>query len=137
CDRRPRGAAARRARRGRDGRADADDRAREHAVALQLCGGPREPGILRRVRAAARSIVGDMTADEFTAHRGLLLTIAYEIHGSVSDAEDVVQESWIRWNDADRAGVREPRAYLARVVTRQALNRLRTIARRREEYVGP
>lgn len=78
-----------------------------------------------------------MTADEFTAHRGLLFTIAYEILGSVSDAEDVVQESWIRWNDADRAAVREPRSYLARIVTRQALNRVRTVARRREEYVGP
>ncbi|WP_105565429.1 RNA polymerase sigma-70 factor [Microbacterium halophytorum] len=78
-----------------------------------------------------------MGDDGFTQHRGLLFTIAYEILGSVSDAEDVVQESWIRWNDADRASVRDVRAYLARVVTRQALNRVRTVSRRREDYVGP
>jgi RNA polymerase sigma factor (sigma-70 family) len=56
--------------------------------------------------------------------------------GSAADAEDVVQESWLRWADVDRAQVRDPRAYLVRVVTRQALNRLRTLARRREDYVG-
>ncbi len=78
-----------------------------------------------------------MSADEFSAHRGLLFTIAYEILGSVSDAEDVVQDSWIRWNDADQGSVHDVRAYLARIVTRQALNRLRTVSRRREDYVGP
>ncbi|WP_221583464.1 RNA polymerase sigma-70 factor [Microbacterium sp. G2-8] len=78
-----------------------------------------------------------MSADAFTVHRGLLFTIAYEILGSASDAEDVVQESWIRWNDVDEGSVRDVRAYLARIVTRQALNRLRTVSRRREEYVGP
>jgi RNA polymerase sigma-70 factor (ECF subfamily) len=56
--------------------------------------------------------------------------------GSAADAEDVVQETWLRWRAVDRAGVRDPRAYLVRAVTRQALNRLRTLARRREEYVG-
>jgi RNA polymerase sigma-70 factor (ECF subfamily) len=56
--------------------------------------------------------------------------------GSAADAEDVVQEAWLRWADVDHAGVRDPRAYLVRIVTRQALNRLRTISRRREEYVG-
>src|SRR3712207_4338966 len=56
--------------------------------------------------------------------------------GSVADAEDAVQETWLRWADVDRAEVRDPRAYLVRIVTRQALNRLRTLARRREEYVG-
>jgi RNA polymerase sigma-70 factor (ECF subfamily) len=59
--------------------------------------------------------------------------------GSAADAEDVVQETWLRWADLDddrRAEVRDPRAYLVRVVTRQALNRLRTLARRREDYVG-
>ena len=74
--------------------------------------------------------------DPFLTHRSLLFTVAYEMLGSAADAEDVVQETWLRWADADQAGVRDPRAYLVRIVTRQALNRLRTLARRREEYVG-
>ena len=77
-----------------------------------------------------------MTGDPFLAHRGLLFTVAYEMLGSAADAEDVVQETWLRWAGADRAGVRDPRAYLVRAVTRQALNRLRSVSRRREEYVG-
>ena len=56
--------------------------------------------------------------------------------GSAADAEDVVQETWLRWADVDQAEVRDPRAYLVRIVTRQALNRLRSVSRRREEYVG-
>src|SRR3984893_14651761 len=56
--------------------------------------------------------------------------------GSAADAEDVVQESWLRWADVDQSQVREPRVYLIRVVTRQALNRLRTLSRSREEYIG-
>jgi RNA polymerase sigma-70 factor (TIGR02957 family) len=77
-----------------------------------------------------------MNDDAFARHRSLLFTVAYEMLGSASDAEDVVQETWLRWADVDHAVVRDPRAYLVRVVTRQALNRLRTLARRREEYVG-
>ena len=77
-----------------------------------------------------------MTEDAFGRHRSLLFTVAYEMLGSASDAEDVVQETWLRWADVDHAAVRDPRAYLVRIVTRQALNRLRTLARRREEYVG-
>src|SRR4051812_50140969 len=77
-----------------------------------------------------------MTDDPFSAHRSLLFTVAYEMLGSAADADDVVQETWLRWADADRAAVRDPRAYLVRIVTRQALNRLRTVARRREDYVG-
>jgi RNA polymerase sigma-70 factor (ECF subfamily) len=81
-----------------------------------------------------------MTEDDpFVTHRSLLFTVAYELLGSAADAEDVVQETWLRWDGigADaRAQVREPRAYLVRIVTRQALNRLRTLARRREDYVG-
>jgi RNA polymerase sigma-70 factor (ECF subfamily) len=77
-----------------------------------------------------------MTEDPFVAHRSLLFTVAYEMLGSAADAEDVVQESWLRWAGADRSQVRDPRAYLVRVVTRQALNRLRTLSRRREDYVG-
>jgi RNA polymerase sigma-70 factor (ECF subfamily) len=77
-----------------------------------------------------------MTEDPFIAHRSLLFTVAYEMLGSAADAEDVLQETWLRWADVDRSQVREPRAYLVRAVTRQALNRLRTLARRREEYMG-
>ena len=77
-----------------------------------------------------------MTADPFVAHRGLLFTVAYEMLGSAADAEDVVQETWLRWAGADRGQVRDPRAYLVRVVTRQALNRLRALSRSREDYVG-
>jgi RNA polymerase sigma-70 factor (TIGR02957 family) len=77
-----------------------------------------------------------MTEDPFVAHRSLLFTVAYEMLGSAADAEDVLQESWLRWADVDQSEVRDARAYLIRVVTRQALNRLRTVSRRREEYVG-
>ena len=77
-----------------------------------------------------------MTDDPFVTHRGLLFTVAYEMLGSGVDAEDVLQEAWLRWADVDQAEVRDPRAYLVRIVTRQALNRLRTVSRRREEYVG-
>lgn len=74
--------------------------------------------------------------DPFVEHRGLLFTVAYEMLGSAEDAEDVLQESWLRWAAADRDEVREPRAYLVRIVTRQALNHLRSVSRRREDYVG-
>jgi RNA polymerase sigma-70 factor (TIGR02957 family) len=80
-----------------------------------------------------------MSDDPFLAHRGLLFTVAYEMLGSAADAEDTVQETWLRWDGIGpegRAEVRDPRAYLVRIVTRQALNRLRTVARQREEYVG-
>ncbi|MGW3668303.1 RNA polymerase sigma-70 factor [Streptomyces sp. NPDC005141] len=77
-----------------------------------------------------------MTENPFVTHRSLLFTVAYEMLGSAADAEDVVQESWLRWADVDPAQVRDPRAYLVRVVTRQALNRLRSLSRSREDYVG-
>nr|WP_281497474.1 RNA polymerase sigma-70 factor [Ornithinimicrobium sp. F0845] len=70
-------------------------------------------------------------------HRNLLFTVAYEMLSSAADAEDVVQETWLRWADVDQSAVRDPRAYLVRIVTRQALNRIRTLQRRRETYVGP
>jgi RNA polymerase sigma-70 factor (TIGR02957 family) len=77
-----------------------------------------------------------MTEDPFVIHRSLLFTVAYEMLGSAADAEDVLQESWLRWTDVDRSRVRDPRPYLVRVVTRQSLNRLRTLSRSREDYVG-
>jgi len=77
-----------------------------------------------------------MTDDPFVTHRRLLFTVAYEMLGSAADAEDVLQESWLRWRDVDPGEVREPRAYLVRVVTRQALNRLRSVSRTRADYYG-
>ena len=77
-----------------------------------------------------------MSEDPFFDHRSLLFTVAYEMLGSAADAEDVVQEAWLRWAEVDQAEVGTPRAYLVQIVTRQALDRLRTVARQREEYVG-
>jgi RNA polymerase sigma-70 factor (ECF subfamily) len=79
----------------------------------------------------------DPATDAFVAHRNLLFTVAYEMLGSAADAEDVLQETWLRWADVDQAEVRDPRAYLVRVATRLSLNRLRTLGRQRETYVGP
>jgi len=73
----------------------------------------------------------------FVAHRNLLFTVAYEMLGSAADAEDVLQETWLRWVGVDLDMVRDQRAYLVQVVTRQALTRLRTLGRRKESYVGP
>jgi RNA polymerase sigma-70 factor (ECF subfamily) len=74
---------------------------------------------------------------EFEAHRSILVGAAYRILGSRSDAEDVVQEAWIRWSGVDHARIDQPRAYLLTVTSRLALNRLRQLAARRESYVGP
>ncbi|SDK91906.1 RNA polymerase sigma-70 factor [Arthrobacter sp. ok362] len=73
----------------------------------------------------------------FEEHRSLLFTIAYEITGTVTDAEDAVQDSYLRWSGVDADAVGNQRAYLAKTVTRQALNSLRTMQRRREDYIGP
>jgi RNA polymerase sigma-70 factor (TIGR02957 family) len=72
----------------------------------------------------------------FTRHRSLVFTVAYEMLGSAADAEDVVQETWLRWEAVDTADIQDPRAYLVRTVTRQSLNRLRTRSRSREDYIG-
>ena len=81
--------------------------------------------------------MNDDATGAFVSHRNLLFTVAYEMLGSAADAEDVLQETWLRWAGIDLARVRDPRAYLVRITTRQALNRLRTLKRRRESYVGP
>jgi RNA polymerase sigma-70 factor, ECF subfamily len=73
----------------------------------------------------------------FGQHRQLLFAIAYDLLGSVADAEDAVQDAWLRWSSALRSDVRDPRAYLVRVVTTQSVNRMRTSRARRETYVGP
>jgi RNA polymerase sigma-70 factor (TIGR02957 family) len=89
--------------------------------------------------------VSDHTSDHaadpataaFVAHRNLLFTVAYELLGSAADAEDVLQETWLRWAKVDTEQVHDHRAYLVRIATRQSLNRLRTMQRRKEAYVGP
>src|SRR5438876_4983408 len=79
----------------------------------------------------------DSATEAFLAHRKLLFTVAYELLGSAADAEDVLQETWLRWVNVDLAQVSDLRAYLVRITTRQSLNRLRTLNRRKESYVGP
>lgn len=79
----------------------------------------------------------DVLAREFAEHRSVLVGAAYRVVGSVSDAEDVVQEAWLRWAAIDHEDVRDVRAYLIRITTRLALNRLREQKARREQYVGP
>ncbi|MBM7775404.1 RNA polymerase sigma-70 factor (ECF subfamily) [Actinokineospora baliensis] len=78
----------------------------------------------------------DLATETFVAHRNLLFTVAYEMLGSAADAEDVLQETWLRWVGVDLDEVRDRRAYLVRITTRQALGRLRALGRRKESYVG-
>ncbi|MFE5174545.1 RNA polymerase sigma-70 factor [Streptomyces sp. NPDC056634] len=79
----------------------------------------------------------DTVTEVFEEHRPVLMGVAYRMLGRVADAEDVVQDAWLRWAQADRDEVREPRAYLVRVATRLAIDRLRQAQVRREAYVGP
>ncbi|MFE7271024.1 RNA polymerase sigma-70 factor [Streptomyces sp. NPDC057623] len=79
----------------------------------------------------------DTETDVFEEHRPVLLGVAYRMLGRVADAEDVVQEAWLRWSHVDRSEVREPRAYLVRITTRLAIDRLRQVKARGETYVGP
>lgn len=79
----------------------------------------------------------DASDRAFEEHRPLLFHIAYRMLGTVTDAEDVVQDAWLRWQRGSADEVRAPRAYLAQVVTRLAIDRLRELRRSREEYVGP
>jgi RNA polymerase sigma-70 factor (ECF subfamily) len=79
----------------------------------------------------------DPATGAFLAHRSLLFTVAYQMLGSAADAEDVLQETWLRWAGVDLATVRDQRAYLVQIATRQALARLRALGRRKESYVGP
>ncbi|MCX4992499.1 MULTISPECIES: RNA polymerase sigma-70 factor [unclassified Streptomyces] len=79
----------------------------------------------------------DTATDIFEEHRPVLMGVAYRMLGRVADAEDVVQEAWLRWSADDRSDVREPRGYLVRVTTRLAIDRLRQVQSRHEAYVGP
>jgi RNA polymerase sigma-70 factor (ECF subfamily) len=81
--------------------------------------------------------VGDEHAARFTHLRALLFTIAYEVLGSATESDDVLQDSYLRWADVELATVRDTKSYLAQLVTGQALNALRARARRREDYIGP
>lgn len=97
-----------------------------------------EPGESRRADGvgAGRDHATVEATERFVAHRNLLFTVAYEMLGSAADADDVLQETWLRWVAVDAAHVDDARAYLVRITTRQALNRLRSMKRRREAYVG-
>ncbi|MGH3240353.1 MAG: sigma factor, partial [Spirillospora sp.] len=79
----------------------------------------------------------DFAERTFQAHRGLLFTLAYDIVGSVADAEDVVQETWLRWAEVDHSRIERARAYLTRIAVREALRRLRIARQARERYTGP
>jgi len=82
-------------------------------------------------------VTADTVTDLFEEHRPFLTGVAYRMLGRVADAEDVVQEAWLRWSSAGREDVREPRAFLVRITTRLAIDRLRHLRSRREAYVGP
>ncbi|MFJ6851120.1 RNA polymerase sigma factor SigJ [Streptomyces sp. NPDC091271] len=82
-------------------------------------------------------MTADTVTDLFEEHRPFLTGVAYRMLGRVADAEDVVQEAWLRWSSAEREDVREPRAFLVRITTRLAIDRLRHLRSRREAYVGP
>ncbi|MET9241871.1 RNA polymerase sigma-70 factor [Nonomuraea sp. NPDC003709] len=79
----------------------------------------------------------DRDQQVFNQHRSLLFSVAYRILGTVADAEDAVQDAWIKWSAADRSQVADPKAYLARIVSNLALQRLRSTQHQRETYVGP
>src|SRR5262245_11919368 len=97
--------------------------------------------LMRSTVAARTGTDGDRQEFEplqaFVGHRNLLFTVAYELLGSAADADEVLQETWLRWAGVDHDTVYDPRAYLVRITTRQALMRLRALRRRKETYVGP
>ncbi|MET7857428.1 RNA polymerase sigma-70 factor [Streptomyces sp. NPDC005318] len=82
-------------------------------------------------------MTADIVTDLFEEHRPVLTGVAYRMLGRIADAEDVVQEAWLRWSSVPREDVREPRAFLVRITTRLAIDRLRQVQTRREAYVGP
>src|SRR3954469_10044732 len=108
------------------------------ARARRRCGpSARERGRDMTEPASEARAGPDAATEAFVAHRNLLFTVVYEMLGSAADAEDVLQETWLRWVGVDLAEVRDQRAYLVRISTRLALDRLRTLGRRKESYVGP
>ncbi|HEX5997479.1 MAG TPA: RNA polymerase sigma-70 factor [Jiangellales bacterium] len=79
----------------------------------------------------------DLDQQAFHQHRNLLFSVAYRILGTAADAEDAVQDAWIKWSAADHTHVADPKAYLTRIVSNLALERLRSTRHKRETYVGP
>src|SRR5262245_44021441 len=79
----------------------------------------------------------DVNVEVFQTDRPLLFSIAYRMLGSASDAEDVVQDAWLRYRNADRAAIRSPKAFATTIVTRLCLDRLKSARASREQYVGP
>ncbi|NYI03799.1 RNA polymerase sigma-70 factor [Allostreptomyces psammosilenae] len=79
----------------------------------------------------------DVDQQVFTRYRTLLFSVAYRLLGSAADAEDAVQDAWFKWSAADRSRVADPKAYLTRIVSNLALERLRSTRHKRESYVGP
>src|SRR5829696_1532747 len=90
-----------------------------------------------KVSDGVQPLEGRNSVRVFNEHRDLLTSIAYRVLGSVTDAEDAVQEAWLRWSKVDPVEVSNPRAFLVRVTTRLAIDRLRRAKARRESYVGP
>ncbi|MGW4151302.1 RNA polymerase sigma-70 factor [Streptomyces albogriseolus] len=82
-------------------------------------------------------MTADTATELFEEHRPVLMGVAYRMLGRVADAEDVVQDAWLRWSGGDWTAVREPRGFLVRITTRLAVDRLRQIKARGETYVGP
>src|SRR5262249_54633133 len=95
---------------------------------------PAHRGRRRDRDAAARARRG--VTDDFEPHRQFLVRLAYRMLGSIAEAEDVAQDAYLRWRDVDRAAIAQPRAYLARVVSRLCLDRMKSAVARREQYVG-
>lgn len=81
----------------------------------------------------------DRNADQeqFQRYRSLLFSVSYRLLGSAADAEDAVQDAWIKWSASDRSQVADPKAYLVRIVSHLAMDRLRSTRHKREVYVGP
>src|SRR3546814_9963661 len=109
--------------------ADPDDQCHQR---LESAGGRLSP-----LRARTGLEVMEGTAVTFDAHRPDLLRVAYRMLGSMADAEDMVQEAFIRWAETDEAAVRLPAAFLRRVVTRWCLDHLKSARMRRGSYAGP
>ncbi|MFF5436175.1 RNA polymerase sigma-70 factor [Streptomyces achromogenes] len=89
------------------------------------------------MRAGGRPGTLDQATKDFLSARPQLFGIAYRVLGSAVEAEDVMQETWVRWQNTDRAKVREPAAFLTTVATRLAINLAQSARVRRESYVGP
>jgi RNA polymerase sigma-70 factor (ECF subfamily) len=89
------------------------------------------------MRGTVEGVTDSAVLETFEEHRPTLFGIAYRMLSSVADAEDIVQDAWLKWSALDAGRIAQPRAYLARTVTNLSLNKLRSAAAQRESYVGP